>query len=460
MLALFGRAFVYRTLTTDYNALYAAYLEPPSRVLAAFAGFYGWGVVALAMLGLATGLLHRGVRRDALAFVALFGALSVAQWLVAVRQPGEHYTLHFTPLIVLGLALLVWAARAAGAGWFRRAFLPAFSCYVVLNLVIALMPPGEAGGSRIRALFAGGAHPLTRPDYDEVARLVAYLRSVTTPRDAIFVAASSEVLGSSLLSNAERQGYGWEDTRLRVLYTPQIDSRDFYPLEALLQAKIVVVVDPFQHHLDADQQRVVGVVYDLFMERGLIAQDFEPLPATFRLQEGATAHIYERARPTSTETAIQTLDWMERAIRVRPGGQLDWLVLSQPASGPADGAIVEQLRDGRYDLTARPLGGPAPGAATFLYLGSLPERSALSGTIHFEDSRCPGVDLRLAVSDGRGRATEIAAEGRRPGDAATFTAALPQTGAAFLLLSVSGLGGARLDEGCALTLQHLEIKTR
>jgi hypothetical protein len=84
---------------------------------------------------------------------------------------------------------------------------------------------------------------------------------------------------------------------LNFLTPPQIDSRDSWPLEMLLQAQYVVIAHPVQHHLALEKQLLVKLVYDLFIDDQLVARDFVGLPVTFALgQIPASGSIDERDR--------------------------------------------------------------------------------------------------------------------------------------------------------------------
>lgn len=443
VLLVFGRSFVHRILTVDYNELYASYLDPSPVVLRWYLEVYGWAATICAAVGLILGIRRRTAQLDVAVFIAIFGGLSLIQWSLVVRQIGEHYTLHFTPTIVLGLAALVWTVWTWLRGRRRALALCAVSLVMIANMVAGLTSVGSAA-SVVRPLFALNTPPLTRPDYDQVVQLVDYLRGQAAQGEPIYVVASSGIMNRDLLPNAEHALYGWDGSRLNIMPIPHIDSRDFLPLEMLLQAQYVLVVEPFQHQLDVDQQRVVKVVFDLFAENQEIAHDFVRLPTTFALADGAVVHIYQRTRRSSLQAALRALHAMQRSIRTSPGGQLDWMVIDQPYP-----ASITKQQDSTYSLTTHPNEPPIAPSTTFLYLGGLPERGVLSGSVSFLDKRCAGATLRLSRVTADDQVSDIAAIQLHPDGPADFSVAFAKQDAANLLLTVSS---------CSLEIDHLSLR--
>lgn len=418
-LALVDRDFLARILTSDYQALYASYMRSPGEMLRWVAAGYGGVALLGAAAGLVLGGRGRAIRHEAALFVALFGGLALLVWLLYVRQPGPHYTLHFTPPVVLGLAALGWLLRRRAGRRLRSLAPGVLAALLVANLLAALAPPPAVGPAR--PLLAAGAAPLRRADYDEVARLVRTLRDLTPERQGILIAASSDLLNRDIVANAERTLYGEAGARLGLLDVPEIDSRDWYPLDQLLPADYVVIVEPFQHHLPAERQEVIRAVVELFAAGDGLARDFAPLPDRFTLAGGATVTIQRRARPTSLATALETLQILREGVPRQPGGQPDWqsFRLAPPTAGG-------RARDGAFWLTTQPIPPAESGEKALLYMGRPPARPALTGQVTFEDRRCAGVILRVAGVDPRGQVTAVAELPRRPGDTEPFGIAVPR----------------------------------
>ena len=251
----------------------------------------GWLLWGLAILGW---LSIQDSKRGAFPF--LLGLWEIGLWLGIVRYTHVHYTLHFAPFLVWGIAALIWETRRVGVlVWILVGF----------NAIVGLTPlslPQVPG-------LAQGYPPLVRDDIAQVDLLVAALRDMPQP---VYVAASSEHLNPDLIRSAERQIYG-DDLKLAVLRVPQVDSSDEYPLRALLQAQTVVVPDSFQHSLRPDEQTVVRVVSDAFNQEWTLIQDFLRLNRRFSLSD-VEVRLYRRVRDTDLATAIATLAKMQAAI--------------------------------------------------------------------------------------------------------------------------------------------------
>ena len=447
-----GLPFTYHVLTQDVTALYASYEVPVSRSLQWYVTIYGWVICMAAVVGYVIGLFVRSIRREPVVFIVLFAGLLLVEWILLVRQLGEHYTLHFTPSMVWGPAILGWTVWRNAGRRLRVMAAGAGGLYLLANLAVGLTPLVIGTGFGAGPLFAVKSPPLTRPDYDNVAQLIDYLRGLTAGGQPIYVAASSDILNKDLVINAERILYGWDQSRLHVLQSPHIDSRDFYPLETLLQAQFVVVVEPFQQQLDNDQQRVVRVVYDLLTQQREIGQEFVKLPPVFVLENGAFAAVYRRIRPTPLSTAMRTLRLIQSYVPQRPGGQLDWMILS-----PAYPAYVEENRDGTYTVVT-----PLPviddsATPTLLYLGELPKTRTLRGHLTPGGARCMGLSLVISSIDEHDQAMDLARIVYRPGDAAEFSLAIPGQGGATLLVKLGRLDGESGPQDCSLTIDRLGL---
>ena len=283
--------FLQDSLNRDYRSLYLSFTHPIGDVLNYYGNGAGWLLWGLAILGW---LSIQDSKRGAFPF--LLGLWEIGLWLGIVRYTHVHYTLHFAPFLVWGIAALIWETRRVGVlVWILVGF----------NAIVGLTPlslPQVPG-------LAQGYPPLVRDDIAQVDLLVAALRDMPQP---VYVAASSEHLNPDLIRSAERQIYG-DDLKLAVLRVPQVDSSDEYPLRALLQAQTVVVPDSFQHSLRPDEQTVVRVVSDAFNQEWTLIQDFLRLNRRFSLSD-VEVRLYRRVRDTDLATAIATLAKMQAAI--------------------------------------------------------------------------------------------------------------------------------------------------
>ncbi|HSF76816.1 MAG TPA: hypothetical protein VLA84_23690, partial [Microcoleus sp.] len=333
ILMLVAGDFTRSALTVDYRNLYVAWSLPVNDILTRYADFYGLATWLLVLIGFSAGILTRTLVPAAAIFVSLFGVLSLIEWLLVLRYGYLHYTIHITPIALLGLSTFFWTTWLTLKGKVRYFMLGAAGLYLVVNAVVGLIPLKID----LPRLFVGNFPPLVRSDYDEVVKLVEFLRKLAPNEEPIYIAGASNSFNANILRQANRKlnpPEGW--WKLNTIGRPQIDSRDTYPLPELLQSQYAVVAVPFQQVLPTDEQvlrsheqDVVKVVYDAFIQNWEIARDFQLLPEQFKLENRVTVSVYRRMRPTDTATAVRTLEAMQRQIVDRPGTQLDWISLHQ-----------------------------------------------------------------------------------------------------------------------------------
>jgi hypothetical protein len=452
LVPVFAAPLIYQVLHHNYLALYAGWEQPLPDLVRGYGMEFGWLFWLLAGVGVAVGLDRRLLAPVETSFVVLVGIVSLVLWMLSARQVGIHFSTHWLWLVPLGLAAFGWSVyRLEGP---LRA--PAFAAFLLLlaaNWVMKLTSLG-AFDSVIRPWFASSSPPLARHDYDEVARLVRYLRTVTSGGKAIYVAASSACLNQSMVDMAEAQLYGREHRFLRVLWGSDVDSRDAYPLEGLLAADVVVVATPFQYHLRPERQSVVKVVVDAFNERWEIASDFKELPEVFRLEQSDGAGqrdvrvvVYRRQRPTPIGTAVRTLALMRSRIGRRPGGQLDWVRLEE-------GEWMRVNQGGSLSVVAWSA-HPSP----FLYIGTLPDSVRLTGILGAEPGAraCSGVSLRVWSMNDRGEVVAASAPDRVGLGQATFSISLLGRGASYLAFDVAAVPAPDAGPECAVDVGRVTV---
>ena len=326
-LVLLGPGFVVRAIRTNYTDLYASYMKSPTVIAGTFGQQFGWAAWILAALGYLAAWHWRVLDRRRLALVLGVMLLTLGLWTFRVRQIGAHYALHIVPLIALGHFALAWTvAQRARGRLLRSLFVAGVAAYAIVNAVRGLAPVHVVPrGLEHTPWLAASKPPLRWPDYDEIVRLVRDLRRVAGRTDPVYVAASGALRSSSvrsadlMLDDSFRPGVKAGDitsgSRLFVPHTPHIDSRDGNPTTSLLQARYVVVATPVQYHLSPDEQRIVRTAVEEFTEGRPLARDFEPLPDSYTLADGARVRVYRRTRPTLEPAGLQTFARFRAALR-------------------------------------------------------------------------------------------------------------------------------------------------
>ncbi|MCU0543096.1 MAG: hypothetical protein MUE44_13140 [Oscillatoriaceae cyanobacterium Prado104] len=461
ILMLVAGDFTRSAVTVNYRDLYAAWSLPLGDILNRYAGFYGLGTWLLVAVGFSAGMLTRMLALDAAIFVLPFGILSLVEWLVVLRYGYLHYTIHITPIVLLGLSSFCWASWLKLRGKVRYLILGAAGFYLIVNFAVGLIPVKL----NLSKLFVANFGPLVRSDYDEVLKLVEFLRKLAPDREPIYIAGASNNFNANILRQANRRVNPPEDWwKLNAIGRPQIDSRDTYPLPELLQAQFAVVAEPFQQVLPEDEQvlrsgeqDVVKVVYDAFTQNWEIARDFQLLPEQFKLENNVTVSVYRRIRPTSIPTAVRTLAAMQRQIVDRPGTQLDWISLQQSVYTSANYS-VSRVTDNLYNIVTEPIKNSNKLDTSFLYLGAISEKAQVTGKLNLPNQLCPGVLLRLTLWDDRGKLIDSAemVDGRT--SAIDLNLLLEGKNPSYLLLEVLSSDKQDLTSQCRLEIDNLAVR--
>ena len=445
-----GLGFLERVRAYHFHSLYRGYEEPAGVVFDWFVAPYGWLAVAVALSGVVAGARSGVLRRRRISFLVLFTGVAALQWLVGVRQLGEQYTLAFTPLVVIGLAAGLWAVDLVRRPLPRLAARALLAALLAANAVLGLSSVDIGSAAAARLFFAGRWTPLKSEGYDAVTDVVGYLRKSTKPEEGIFVVASSRLFNPDLLRHAERTLHGPEGTRLQVLSVPQVDSRDVYPLAALLEAEHVVVVRPFQGHLRPEEQRVLSVVYELFEADRGIARDFIRILVNFPMDDTTRIFVYRRQRPTDLATALETLDFIVQHVPSRPGTQPDWAVVNRRFP-----SWLSRNPDGSAAWVAHPSPRGSLPSTVLAYLGREAGPIEVQGTVTFIDGRCKGATLAFGAADTSGEVHPLAEVRKRPGEDGRFDIRVTRPDGPRLVLSLLDHGDGASIDYCLLRIDRL-----
>lgn len=463
VLMLVAGDFTRSALTVNYRNLYVAWSLPVDDILIRYASFYGLGTWLLVLIGFSAGIVTRILVPRATIFVCFFGVLSLVEWLLILRYGYLHYTIHVTPIALLGLSAFFWTTWLTLKGKVRYLMLGAAAFYLIVNAAVGLIPV-KVDLSR---LFVSNFGPLVRSDYGEVVKLVEFLRKLAPDEEPIYIAGASNSFNANILRQANRQlnpPEGW--WKLNTIGRPQIDSRDSYPLPELLQAQYAAVATPFQQVLPTDEQvlrsheqDVVKVIYDVFTQNWEISRDFQLLPQQFKLENGVTVSIYRRIRPTDTGTAVRTLYAMQQQIVDRPGGQLDWISLRQSIYTSANYSVSRES-DNLYKIVTHPIKNSTKLDTSFLYLGAISDRAQVTGQLTLLNQQCPGVALRLTLWDKQGKLIDSARMEYGGKSAIDLNLSVGGKNPIYLLLEVLSSDKQDLTNQCQLEINNLSVGSK
>jgi len=460
VLMLVAGDFTRSAVTVDYRNLYAAWSLSVSDILIRYASFYGLGTWLLVAIGFSAGMLTRMLVSEAAIFVVLFGILSLVEWLFVLRYGYLHYTIHVTPIALLGLSAFFWTTWLTLRGKIRYLILGAAGLYLVVNAAVGLIPVKVD----LSKLFVANFPPLVRSDYGEVVKLVEFLRKLAPNEEPIYIVGASNSFNANILRQANRKlnpPSGW--WKLNTIGRPQIDSRDTYPLPELLMSQYAVVAVPFQQVLLSDEQvlrsheqDVVKVVYDAFTQNWEISSDFQELPEQFQLENGVTVRVYQRIRPTAIATAVKTLDAMQKQIGEKPGTQLDWISLNQSIYTSANYSVSRESNN-LYKIVTHPIKNSQKLDTSFLYLGSISDKAQVTGKMNLPNKQCPGVSLRLTLWNKQGKLIDSAAQNYTQVNPSDLNLLVKGKNPIYLLLEVLSSEKQDLTQQCKLEINNLAV---
>jgi hypothetical protein len=429
LFVLFSFIVIIKALFINYRELYASYEASTVSNASFYIQEFGLILCISSFIGFLATYQSKLIDRKKSNFLFLFGLISIIQWFFFAKQINIQYVTHFLTFIIPGNYLLIYVVHSKSNQYIKKSFL-AFSLLLYsLNLFCAISPNANFIHP-FSLLFSKKESPLFREDYKSVASLVKYLRANSHSNQKIYVAASSYTLNYSVFTVAEQQLFG--KSILPISRNSNIDSRDFYPLNGLLQAHYVVVASPYQYHVDPKEQTVVKVVVDAFKENWAIAQDFTPLPQTFALENGVTVRIYKRIRPTSFPTILETLAKMRSQVSRIPGQEPYWLDLqSEQPSAIIQDPLLRMVQVLRLQITNK-----TPTA--LLYFGKIPDQTKVTGL--YSIAKCPNtsdpISFQISTLDKNGTILAQTTKSYPKSELAPFELQIESQNAAFIKLDI------------------------
>lgn len=407
--------FTNQAMATNYKNLYASWSLPFLTIFQHYLELLG--IIPWLLVGTGFALSYINKQRHnkyhkKTNLIIVSGSISLGIWLFKLRYGNVFYFLHITPLVVMGMTLLMANIRHTFNHRWRAFLISLMMSFLVANLVMGFTDTGKLY-QNFRSLFALGIPPIVRHDYDEVTRLIKYLRAIAPRQEPIYVVGHQRLhLSPSLINSGEMFLYGNKNQLLNILSTAQADSQDHYPLEQLLQAEFVVLPSNLGEYLGEfanfpangewlppNEYDVAKVVFYAFMQNWLITEDFKELPRQFQLQGNTTVKIYQRTRPTSIQNTIKTLVAMQPEIGDLPGSQLPWISLSDWLNSTA----ILSEGNNTYTLAAFPTEDAQPWVRSFLYLFPPAKTIEITGNINFYYPFCQDLSFRFKLFNQQGQ---------------------------------------------------------
>jgi hypothetical protein len=447
---VFSPILVFKTLFIDYRTLYSSYEVSLAENFIYYGESYGWLFWSLAIFGFLLGFRTKIFNLRQAQFLILFGFCSIIQWIFFSRQLGVHYTTHFSIFIVLGISALFWAVGRIKQSITRWLLFAANGVILIANFCLGLtsvsLKPFPA-----RSIFAISEPPLLRQDYSQFVELLEYLKKLNPDEKPIYVGASSWLFNSSVVKSGG--SYLHPPIQLPIIGTSDIDSRDVYPLYRLLKAHYVIIATPFQHHLAPSQQKVVQVVMDAFIQNWRFAQDFKQLPAQFHLEKNMTIRIYERVRPASVDTMLETLEQFRNHVLQKPGQETYWVALASEQA-------TEISKDPIFDKTnIFPVSVNPKNSVPLLYFGKLPQKFKLEGKISLPQCYdLKTIEMRWTFLNRSGQTIATQKIIQSLDNNRNFSLMSFRQGASYLRLDLRGNPEQSETSNCMISLNNIKIE--
>jgi hypothetical protein len=456
ILTLAAIAQPYLSIATqrNYNTLYQSYVIPYGKLFHQYVDFYGLGLLALSIVGLnlaGKSKIYSSIcSRQSYLILFIFYGVCALIWIGGLRYMGVQYTLHFTPLVILGLVTLIFALIQPPL---KNRFIGLVIAYLILNLTLSFTPLGKSLSlTHWKTLVSLYAPPPSRSDYPELVRLMQALHDLTPHQEALYLVGSSPVFNNSLIVSADKELYGENNSQLYILQTPTLDSQDWYPLEQFLEAKYVILAQPFQHNIAIEETNVEKVIYDIFEQNWQIAADFEQLPLEFDLENNTKLVIYKRIHKTPAAIAWKTFIQMQEVIGDRPGSQKPWIILNPDFKT----SILPQSKT--YTLSTYFNEQNYDQILDILWIDPLPNPLILTGLPRFSSDLCPEFNLRFSWINSQGEPETFSETNFSFYNAPSFELPLQNSPEGYLNLSLRVNHPNLFTTPCYLGIDQLKLK--
>ena len=296
----FGQSFVVsQVLSANYADTYSAYDQGRWIDLVMLCRYYGYVMLAVALVCVVFLLLRSKSRYGAL--LCLCQPALCLFLFTRIQSHGQQHLLLYLPAFCFALAggmellperrSVRWAPCALALCTLGSSFLPR---------------PQPSHPSEIAVpdpLPAFTYVPGQRTDLAQLVALRVYMDSLSAEEQkTAAVLASSFTFNSSIYDNTLRslnisQSGG---PATSIIYFATVDKRDGFSWNALT-ADYLIVADPVQTHLGADNQHILTVLAQPVLDGTGIGTAYRQLDQSFPLEDGVTVYVYERTRDITRE---------------------------------------------------------------------------------------------------------------------------------------------------------------
>lgn len=296
-----------------YSEKYAAFQSPLSDSLGLIYSTTGPVILFLAVVSPLIALIRR--RQVAANLFAVICPVIFFAAFTQIQGLGMHHTLLVT--------MFIWLLAFSGLINLYQ-LLPGTVLKTGLGLLMTFLMvagfqsafSGDQNQGRLAPLLPGvRIDPLTHPNLDGLNGLILDLKKLTDdPSARIAVMAScGYLINRDLVENL--MPYGLQ--RKHILTTKDIDKRDGINAFQLSVAKYVVVADPPDAYMNAEEQTIITIPANKILKGEGLGRAYRRVGEGYPLGQGVTGYIYERVRAF-------TKDEIEDYVRSFPPESENW----------------------------------------------------------------------------------------------------------------------------------------
>ncbi|HET7290771.1 MAG TPA: hypothetical protein VFJ67_10065 [Thermodesulfobacteriota bacterium] len=301
-----------RQLTTHWSEIYGAYQEQSSwlgRCLE-FPEHFGPLYSALVVIGMVLSVWTRRIRQFAV-FLIIQTIVTVAAF-TKVQSFDYHQYLMLCPGFLLFMAVFIDRSASSFQSLIPRIIFTVLYLIFIVTMFAYSLVPGFTMPKSVLFLYPKEQEeykPQVRNDLEEINRLLEYIEDLAAekPGSTFYLLSSSPLWNSSILQTAVKGKYKDPDTIPAINTTSDVDKRDGFPMK-FFTSNYVIVAEPFQYHLDKNNQRIITIPAEKILKREGIGLNYRELPERFSLDKNIKLRIYERVKPPVYAAIRSTLN--------------------------------------------------------------------------------------------------------------------------------------------------------
>jgi hypothetical protein len=337
LLMVLAWPLLYRVMTTNYSDIYSAYRSEQNLRynILLIVIHIGGAFLLYILLGFGCLLAWPGTRRLSL-FLAVQSFIIIYMFSSVQNFDFNHIYLFMPAFLLVANVFTIRLAGRLPYAWARAALLVPALAIGLVSLAASFVAPArpllQASLGYWIPTFT--CDPLVRTDLREFARMLSILDDYLQTSDGRFYVLSSSrtLCGGHFLYAEPSFSVRFRSRDRLTCEACDVDKRDGFP-GPLLEADLVVVGVPIQCALRRDDQQVVVIPAESFLNRIDIGRAFEQLPEEFSLEQGVRVIFFRKVRPIAPGEIAALSERLRAVYPDRPFIYQPPRQVSRPRSG-------------------------------------------------------------------------------------------------------------------------------